>query len=120
MPPFETFRDAESFAAVLGHELTHWTKHGKRLARDLGRKRFGDEGYAVEELVAELGAAFLCADLDLTPEVREDHAAYIATWITLVKKEKGGIFSAAAHAQRPADYLHSLQPLEIEEERAAA
>jgi antirestriction protein ArdC len=67
---------------VLAHELTHSTKHSKRLARDLGRVRHGDEGHAREELVAELGAAFLCADLGLTPEVREDHAAYIATWIT--------------------------------------
>ena len=120
MPPFETFRDAESFAAVLGHETIHWTKHSKRLARDLGRVRHGDEGYAREELVAELGSAFLCADLGLTPEVREDHAAYILTWITLLKDEKRAIFSAAAHAQRAADYLHSLQPQQTEEERAAA
>jgi antirestriction protein ArdC len=122
MPPFETFRDAESHAAVLAHELTHATKHGKRLARDLGRKRFGDEGSAREELVAELGSAFLCADLNLTPEVREDHAAYIASWITVLKGDTRAIFSAAAHAQRAADYLHSLQPkqTETEEERAAA
>ncbi len=83
MPPFEIFRDAESHAATLAHELTHWTKHGKRLARDFGRVRFGDEGYAKEELVAELGSAFLAADLGITPEVREDHAAYIATWLEL-------------------------------------
>ena len=70
MPPFETFRDAESYAATLAHELTHWTKHDKRLARDLGRVRYGDEGYAREELVAELGSAFLSADLGITPEVR--------------------------------------------------
>jgi hypothetical protein len=56
-----------------------------RACGDLGRKRFGDEGAAREELVAELGSAFLCADLNLTPEVREDHAAYIATWITVLK-----------------------------------
>ena len=81
MPPFETFKDAESHAATLAHEATHWTKHTKRLARDLGRVRYGDEGYAREELVAELGAAFLSADLGITPEVRPDHAAYIATWL---------------------------------------
>jgi antirestriction protein ArdC len=75
MPPFETFRDAESYAATLAHECIHWTKHETRLARDLGRKRWGDEGYAREELVAELGSAFLSADLGLTPEVRDDHAA---------------------------------------------
>ena len=78
MPPIEVFRDAESYYATLAHEMTHWTRHPSRLDRDFGRKRFGDEGYAMEELVAELGSAFLSADLDLTPEVRDDHAAYIA------------------------------------------
>ena len=87
MPPFETFRDAESYAATLAHELTHWTKHDKRLARDMGRAKWGDEGYAREELVAELGSAFLCADLGLSPETREDHAAYIASWLELWRGE---------------------------------
>src|SRR5712672_2732815 len=103
MPPFETFRDAESYAATLVHELTHATKHGKRLARDLGRKRFGDEGYAREELVAELGAAFLCADLELTPEVRDDHASYMASWLEVLSNDNRAIFGAAAHAQRAVD-----------------
>ncbi len=120
MPPFETFRDAESYAATLAHELTHWTKHDKRLARDMGRVKWGDEGYAREELVAELGSAFLCADLGITPEVREDHAAYIASWLKVLKDDKRLIFSAASHAQRAADYLHNLQPKAIEEQRAAA
>jgi antirestriction protein ArdC len=123
MPPFETFRDAESHAATLAHELTHWTKHDKRLARDMGRVRHGDEGYAREELVAELGSAFLCADLGITPEVREDHAAYIASWLKVLKDDKRFIFSAASQAQRAADYLHGLQPrqaAEAEEQRAAA
>jgi antirestriction protein ArdC len=121
MPPFETFRDAESFAATMAHELCHWTKHEKRLARDMGRVRWGDEGYAKEELCAELGAAFLCADLEITPEVRDDHAAYIATWLKALRDDKRLIFTAAAHAQRAADYLHSLQPKATQEqERAAA
>src|SRR5258708_10278569 len=110
MPPFETFRDAESHAATLAHEITHWTKHDKRLARDFGRVRFGDEGYAKEELVAELGAAFLCADLGITPEVRADHAAYIASWLKALRDDKRLIFTAAAHAHRPPVYLHALQP----------
>ena len=110
MPPFETFRDAESHAAVMGHEIVHWTKHDKRLARDMGRVRHGDEGYAREELVAELGSAFLCADLGITPETREDHAAYIATWLKVLKDDKRFVFSAASQAQRAVDYLHGLQP----------
>lgn len=110
MPPFEAFRDAESYYATLAHECTHWTRHPSRLDRDFGRKRFGDEGYAMEELVAELGSAFLCADLSLTPEVREDHAAYIAGWLRVLKDDKRAIFTAASHAQRAADYLNGLQP----------
>ena len=123
MPPFETFTDAESYAGTLAHELTHWTKHDRRLARDLGRVKWGDEGYAREELVAELGSAFLCADLGITPEVREDHAAYIGSWLQVLKNDKRFIVQAASQAQRAADYLHSLQPHAQEEptnERAAA
>jgi antirestriction protein ArdC len=109
MPPFETFRDAESYYATLAHEVTHWTRHPDRLDRDFGRKRWGDQGYAMEELVAELGAAFVSADLDLSPEPREDHAAYIGSWLEVLNSDKRAIFSAAAHAQRAADYLGSLQ-----------
>lgn len=76
MPPFEAFCDAQSYYATLAHESTHWTKHPSRLAREFGRKKWGDEGYAEEELVAELGAAFVCADLEMALTPREDHAAY--------------------------------------------
>ncbi|WP_337173565.1 zincin-like metallopeptidase domain-containing protein [Paludisphaera sp.] len=110
MPPFECFRDAESYCSTLAHELTHWTKHGSRLNRDFGRRKFGDEGYAREELVAELGAAFLCADLSITPEPREDHASYLDHWLKVLKGDKRAIFSAAAEAQKAVDYLHSFQP----------
>jgi antirestriction protein ArdC len=110
MPPFETFRDAESHAATLAHELTHWTRHGLRLNREFGRKRWGDEGYAMEELVAELGSAFLCADLHITPEVREDHAAYIGNWLKVLKDDKRAIFTAASHASKAVEFMHGLQP----------
>ena len=110
MPPFEAFCDAESYYATLAHESTHWTKHPTRLAREFGRKKWGDEGYAEEELVAELGAAFLCADLELALQPREDHAAYIAHWLTVLQNDNRAIFRAAAHAQRAADHLHGLQP----------
>lgn len=118
MPPIEAFRDAESYYATLAHETAHWTRHPQRLDRSFGRERWGDEGYAREELVAELGAAFLCADLELAPEVRDDHAAYIASWLKVLKNDKRAIFSAAAHAQRAADYLHGLQ--DAQDEEAAA
>ena len=110
MPPLEAFEDALSFYSTLGHETIHATKASHRLARDFGRKTWCDEGYAREELVAELGSAFLCAHLDLTPEVREDHASYMASWLlTVLKSDKRAIFSAAAHAQRAVDFLQTLQ-----------
>lgn len=118
MPPFETFRDAESYYATLAHEMTHATKHPSRLDRECGRKRWGDEGYAAEELVAELGAAFLSADLGLTPEPREDHASYIAHWLKVLKDDKRAIFTAAAHAERAVGFLHGLQPDGMIEEAA--
>jgi antirestriction protein ArdC len=123
MPPFETFKDAESHVATFGHELIHSTKHEKRLAPDMGRVKWGDEGYAKEKLVAELGSAFLCADLGVSPEVRPDHAAYIGYWLAVLKNDKRFIFTAAGHAQRAADYLHGLQPsasnADHEQERAS-
>ena len=104
------FSDAEAFYATLAHETVHLTKHPSGLNREFGRKSWGDEGYAHEELVAELGSAFLCADLELTPDVRDDHASYIAHWVAVLKDDNRAIFAAAAHAQRAVDYLHKLQP----------
>lgn len=105
MPPFEAFRDAESYYATLAHEACHWTRHPSRLCREFGRKRFGDAGYAMEELVAEIGSAFVAADLGLYLEPREDHAAYVASWLKVLGEDKRAIFIAAAHAQRAADFL---------------
>lgn len=105
IPPFASFIAAEGYYATLCHELTHWTGHPTRLDRDLSRTRWGEAAYAAEELVAELGAAFICAQLQLTPEIREDHAAYIACWLKVLKSDKRAIFTAAAQAQRAADFL---------------
>lgn len=110
MPPFEFFKDPESYYATLAHECSHWTRHPSRLDRDFKRKKWGDEGYAMEELVAEISSAFLSADLGITPEVREDHAAYIGSWLKVLNEDKRAIFSAAAHAQRAAEFLHQKQP----------
>jgi antirestriction protein ArdC len=110
MPPIEAFRDAEAYYSTLAHETTHWTAHESRLARDFGSRRFGSESYAIEELVAELGAAFLCADLGLAAEPREDHASYIANWLQVLQNDNRAIFTAASHAQRAVEYLHGLQP----------
>lgn len=117
MPPFEAFRDPESYYATLAHECTHWSGHTSRLDRTFG-KRFGDDAYAAEELVAELGAAFLCASLALTPEIRDDHASYLGHWLTVLKADKRAIFTAAAHAQKAADFLHDRQPKAQQQEAA--
>ena len=89
------------------YELTHWTGAETRLDRTFG-ERFGDDAYAMEELVAELGAAFLCADLAITPEPRADHAAYIDHWLRVMKGDKKAIFTAASAAAKASDYLAGL------------
>lgn len=104
MPAFAQFRDALSYYATLGHEHVHWTGAKARLNRDFSG-RFGDEAYAFEELVAELGAAYLCAMLGLSNEPRADHAAYLASWLRVLKSDKKAIFTAASKAQAAVDYL---------------
>ncbi len=106
MPPFQSFQDADSYYATLAHECTHWTGSKTRLDRNFGGHRFGSEGYAVEELVAELGAAFLCADLELALEPREDHASYIATWLKVLATDNRAVFTAATHAQRAVEFIN--------------
>jgi antirestriction protein ArdC len=108
MPPFESFTSRESYYSTLAHECTHWTKHERRLNRSFESKRFGDDGYAMEELVAELGAAFVCADLGITPDVMPEHASYLSAWLTVMKADNKAIFTAAAHAERAAQYLTQL------------
>lgn len=122
MPPFESFRDAESYVAVLSHEATHWTSPEHRVGRDLSRYHKDRTERAREELVAELGSCFLCADLGIVPELdpRPDHASYLQSWLRVLKDDKRAIFQAAAHAQRAATYLHGLQPARLAGERAAA
>lgn len=110
MPSACAFRDAESYYATLGHEMVHWTGAPSRLDRRFGRVAWGDEGYAREELVAELGSAFLAADLGLYLEPRDDHAAYISAWLAILGGDSRAIFSAAAHAERAVRYLKDLQP----------
>jgi antirestriction protein ArdC len=118
MPVFESFRDADSYYATLAHELTHWTGSKTRLDRTFG-SRFGSNAYAQEELVAELGAAFLCADLELALEQRADHASYIANWLEVLKSDSRAVFTAAAHAQRAADFIHKFSAAQVEEACAA-
>lgn len=102
MPAFEAFKSAATYYATAFHELGHWTGNAKRLDRTFG-KRFGDQAYAAEELVAELTAAFLCAEFNIDGELR--HAGYIANWIALLKSDDRAFFTAASAAQKAADYL---------------
>lgn len=102
----ETSNPTEAYYSTLMHELAHWTGHDSRLARDFSRsKRFGDEGYAGEELIAELGAAFLCARLGITNAPRVDHAQYIAAWLKVLKADSRAVIRAASDAQKAADYI---------------
>jgi antirestriction protein ArdC len=114
LPPREVFigtatsSPAETYYSTLLHELTHWAGHETRCNRQLG-KRFGDDAYAMEELVAELGAAFLCADLQITDETRVDHAQYLDHWLKVLKADKKAIFTAASKASEAATFLAAFQ-----------
>lgn len=108
-PPIGAFESPVAFYVTLAHELTHWTGAKHRLDRITDRRR-DISGRAFEELIAELGAAFISADLGLITTAREENASYIANWLTALKNDKRFIFSAATMAQQAADYLHSLQP----------
>ncbi|MFZ1102055.1 MAG: zincin-like metallopeptidase domain-containing protein [Hyphomicrobiaceae bacterium] len=103
-----TMKRGEAYFAVLGHEHIHWTGHGTRLNRNL-TQRFGKAERAAEELVAEIGSAFLCAELGITQDVRPDHAQYLAHWLQLLKNDAKAIFTAAARASEAATYLRGLQ-----------
>jgi len=104
MVPFDQFKSARGYYSVLAHELTHWTGGKARLDRDL-KGRFGSEAYAVEELIAELGAAFIGAQLGIGVNPRLDHAPYIASWLKALKNDPRAIFTAASKAQAAADFL---------------
>jgi antirestriction protein ArdC len=100
----QTSSPAEAYYSTLCHELVHWSGAKSRLDRDL-EHRFGSEAYAIEELIAELGAAFLCGDLGITQEPREDHACYIKNWLTVLKNDKKAIFTAASKASQASNFL---------------
>src|SRR3974390_600627 len=112
MPAFAGFKGADHFYNVTFHELTHWSGHKSRLNRDL-KNRFGSREYAAEELIAQLGAAFLCAEFGFDGDVR--NAGYIASWIELLKADKRAFFTACSHASKAADYLRGLALAEATE-----
>ncbi len=108
----DTCTATEGYYSTLLHELTHWTGAEKRLNRTKG-KVFGDENYAQEELTAELGAAFLCAEFDITTADKGDHASYIDHWLQVLKNDKHCVFKAASQASKAVDYLMGIQPTYI-------
>ena len=117
MPAFEKFDDPEAFYSTLSHEFIHWTGHKSRLDRDL-KTGFGTKDYAREELVAELGSAFVMHTLGLSAEPREDHAEYLAEWLKVLKEDKRAIFRASAAAQKACDFLVANANPETKKEAA--
>lgn len=111
MPNKTAFESPAAYYATLLHELTHWTSNKARCDRDLSKGRFGNSEYAFEELVAELGASFLCADYSITGELR--HAGYIASWLKCLKSDNKAIFKASALAQKAADYINTVDATAI-------
>jgi antirestriction protein ArdC len=117
MPARESFKSADGLYGTLFHELGHWTGHESRLARTYGR-RFGDDAYAFEELVAELTAAFVCGSQGFAAPAREDHASYIASWLRTLQRDPRAFMTAASAAQKAADLIIKPAAAETESEPA--
>ena len=124
MPPKEDFKgDKENtkeqyYYSTLLHELTHWTGHNSRCNRDL-QNRFGSKAYAMEELVAEIGSAFLCSHLGITKTPTPNHGRYLNNWLEVLKEDKKSIFKAFSLSKTSSEYLLSLDEEEIKEEEVA-
>jgi antirestriction protein ArdC len=116
MPNKTDFKSISDYYATGLHELTHWTGHKSRLARDFNG-RFGDSAYAFEELIAELGAAFLCAHCGIDGQLQ--HASYIQSWLKVLKNDKRAIFTAAAAARKASEFLAGKPEQEEELQEAA-
>lgn len=112
MPPRDSFKSTAGFYEVAFRELTHWTRHPSRLNRDF-KERFGEEGKAFEELVAEIGGAFLCAHIGLP--YHGNHSSYIASWLKVLKDDKQAILHAASQAQKAVDLILGVKPSEVRE-----
>ena len=109
LPPFAAFDNPASYIATRLHEAAHATGAAHRLDRGLVG-RFGTAAYAAEECIAELTASFVLADLGIAHHPRPDHAAYLASWVEVLKNDSRAIFNAASQAQRAADWMHDRQP----------
>jgi antirestriction protein ArdC len=114
MPTLEQFDTRAAWAATLAHEAGHWTGHPARLARSFG-KRFGDQAYAFEELVAELTAALVGAEVGLPTAHLDDHAAYIGSWLAIFRRDNRALLTAAARAEDAAGFLLRATDLAGEE-----
>ncbi|MBB5712377.1 ArdC family protein [Sphingomonas xinjiangensis] len=107
MPKPETFRTIDAYWGCRAHETAHWSGGPTRLDRTFG-KRLGDKAYAVEELVAELSSAMVCAELGLPTELHENHASYIGHWIDVLKADKSAIFLASSKAEQAVTFLRNF------------
>jgi antirestriction protein ArdC len=113
LPLREQFTTPEGYYGTALHELTHWTGHDSRLAREMG-KRFGDNAYAAEELVAELGATFLAARHGVETEPHIEHARYLSSWLTVLRADSKNLYHAAKAAQEAADFLTGSRVIDKE------
>lgn len=119
LPERECFTTPENYYSVALHELTHWTGHESRLNRQFG-KRFGDDAYAFEELVAELGAAFVVGHVGFVDATIEGHASYVENWLKVLKNDKTAIFTASKQASLAYDFILDKAGMKVVREVCAS
>jgi antirestriction protein ArdC len=117
LPMRKAFKSEDDYIATYLHELVHWTAHPTRLDRNFKGERFGSEAYAFEELVAEIGAAFGSAHLQL-PHEHLQHEAYLAHWLKILKGDNRAIFTASSKARQAHEYLVAFSEPVVESEVA--
>lgn len=119
LPTVELWKNADAAWSTACHELTHWTGHADRLAREFG-KRFGDDAYAAEELTAELGSAFILAAIGRHAEPRADHAQYLASWLRVLRADPTALFAVAAKSEKATQHVLGLVDIAPTREQVAA
>lgn len=113
MPSFDSFNSSDDYYATLFHEFIHYTGHESRLDRNL-EGRFGDESYAFEELVAELGSSFLCQDFGVDGKFQDNHVAYLKSWLKILKNDTKAIFRASSLAMLAVKYFKEMAGVDSE------
>ena len=114
MPHISDFEDSENYYSAFFHELSHWTNHDTRIDRDKFLQKYKEKAYGIEELIAEMSSAFLCAEKGISMETTQ-HSEYLDGWVKNIKENPYILFSASSQASKATSYLERLSANNIKQ-----